>query len=182
MSQQSTPVWNVDQSHTEVGFSIRHLMIATVRGRFGQFNGTITGDLSDFSQAQIEAEIDASSIDTNDAERDEHLRSGDFFEVDKFPKISFRSNEIVPAGDNRYTVRGDLTIRGVTKPVELDTTFGGTATDPWGNSKAAFNAQAKLNRKDFGLTWNSVLETGGVLVGDEVDLNLNVELTQQAEE
>ncbi|HLS88449.1 MAG TPA: YceI family protein [Sphingobacteriaceae bacterium] len=175
----SNTVWTVDPTHTQVEFTVRHL-ISKVRGRFREFDATVTGDIEDLTSASIQATIKAASVDTNVEDRDNHLRSADFFEVDKFPEITFQSKEIVKNGDNQYTVKGDLTIRGVTKEVELDTTVLGVATDPWGNKKAALTAEGKVNRKDFGLEWNAVLETGGFLVGDDVVMSIDAQFAQQA--
>lgn len=175
----STTVWKVDPTHTQVEFTVRHLL-TRVRGHFREFDATITGDINDLTSARIEATIKADSVDTNVQDRDNHLRSADFFEVEKHPEITFRSKEIVKAGDNRYTVKGDLTIRGVTKEVELDATVFGVATDPWGIQKAALSAEGQVNRKDFGLEWNAVLETGGFLVGDDVTMTIEAQFAQQA--
>jgi len=173
-------VWQIDPAHTTAEFSVRHMMISNVRGRFGKVEGTVTGDLSDPTQAQIEAKIDAASIDTRNEQRDQHLRSADFFDVEHHPYITFKSRRIERVGDNAFKVVGDLTIRGVTREVVLDAIFQGQAKSPWGQQVAGFSATTKLNRKDFGLTWNTVLETGGVLVGDEVNVEIQTELIQQA--
>lgn len=173
-------VWQIDPAHTTAEFSVRHMMISNVRGRFGTIEGSVTGELSDPTQAQVEAKIDVASIDTRNEERDQHLRSADFFDVENHPYITFKSRRIDRAGENEYKVVGDLTIRGVTREVVLDATFQGQAKSPWGQQVAGFSATTKLNRKEYGLTWNTVLETGGVLVGDEVQVEIQVELIQQA--
>ncbi|MBO2518120.1 MULTISPECIES: YceI family protein [Limnochorda] len=173
-------VWQIDPAHTTAEFTVRHMMISNVRGRFGAIEGKVVGDLSDPTQAQVEAKIDAASIDTRNEERDKHLRSADFFDVENHPHITFKSTRIERVGDNQYKVIGDLTIRGVTREVVLDATFQGQVKSPWGQQVAGFSATTTLNRKDFGLTWNTVLETGGVLVGEEVKVELQVELIQQA--
>lgn len=178
MSAQGTQKWNIDASHTLVEFGIRHLMITTVKGRFGGVEGTITGNVDDLSDATVEVKIDAASIDTRDENRDQHLRSADFFDVEKYPHLTFRSTKVTKTGDDTYTIDGDLTIRDVTKPVSLNATFLGKATDPWGNQKVGFTAQGKVNRKDFDLTWNAPLETGGFLVGDDVTISLEVQATK----
>lgn len=179
MSQQAK--WVIDPSHTEVEFSVRHMMIATVKGRFAGVEGEIVGDPHDLTNAQVNVTIDVASIDTRENDRDNHLRSADFFDVENYPKMTFKSTQITRTGDNTYKVTGDLTIRDVTRPVELDVTFNGTGKDPWGGERAGFSATGALNRKDFGLTWNAVLETGGVLVGEEIKINLEVETVRQAE-
>jgi len=172
--------WVVDPTHTNVEFSVKHMMIATVRGRFGKVEGVIEGDPSDLTSARFEATIDTQSIDTRQEDRDNHLRSADFFDVANHPNITFKSTKVEKVGDNEYKVTGDLTIRGVTRPVTLDTTFEGRGKDPWGGERIALSATGKINRKDFGLTWNAALETGGVLVSDEVKIELNVEAVLQA--
>jgi len=172
--------WVVDASHTNVEFSVKHMMIATVRGRFGEVEGVIEGDPADLSSARFEATINAASIDTRQSDRDNHLRSADFFDVENHPKITFKSTRVEKTGENEYKVTGDLTIRGTTRPVTLDLTFEGRGKDPWGGERIALSATGKINRKDFGLTWNAALETGGVLVSDEVKLDLNVEAVLQA--
>jgi len=176
MSTQET--WNIDASHTLVEFGIRHLMITTVKGRFGGVEGTIKGDMDDLTGAEVDVKIDAASIDTRDEKRDEHLRSADFFEVEKYPHMTYKSTKVTKTGEKTYTIDGELTIRDVTRPVTLEAEFLGKAVDPWGNEKVGFSAKGKLNRKDFGLTWNAPLEAGGVLVGDEVTIQLEVQATK----
>lgn len=179
MSTQAT--WNIDASHSLVEFGIRHLMITTVKGRFSGVEGTIKGNAEDWSDAEVEVKIDAATIDTRDENRDNHLRSGDFFEVETYPHLTFKSTKVTKTGDSTYTIDGELTIRDVTKPVTLEAEFLGKATDPWGNEKVGFSAKTKVNRKDFGLTWNAPLEAGGFLVGDEVNIELEVQATKAAE-
>lgn len=174
--------WNVDASHTHIGFAVKHMVFATARGSFGSFSGTLNGDVNDLSNAQLEIEIDTNSIDTRDAQRDEHLRSGDFFDVENYPKMTFKSTKISRTGDSTYDIEGDLTIRDVTRSITLATTFLGQATNPWGVPVAAFDAETKINRKDFGLTWNAALETGGVLVGEEVTITIHAELNPASDE
>jgi polyisoprenoid-binding protein YceI len=172
--------WQLDPSHLELGFAVRHLMISTVKGRFGAATGTVTTDGDDFATAEVEVAIDAASLDTRESARDTHLRSADFFDVERFPAITFKSRTVTPqTGRGRYTVVGDLTIRGVSREISLDVTTEGFVRDPWGNEKAGFSAVGHLNRTDYGLTWNAALETGGVLVGEEVKLHLDVELTKK---
>ncbi len=166
--------WAVDPSHTEVGFVARHLMVTKVRGRFGDVTGTVTV-ADDLSASEADVTVRMASIDTRSADRDTHLRSADFFDVENHPEMTFHST----AFDGR-SLTGDLTIKGVTRPVTFDVEFGGTATDPWGNTKAGFEASATVNRKDWGLEWNVTLESGGVLVSDKVTLTLEVQLLKQA--
>lgn len=169
------PQWTIDPGHSLVEFSVRHLMITSVKGHFGKVEGSFTGDPADMTGATVEATIDASSIDTRDEKRDEHLRSADFFEVEKYPQLTFKSTEVKKTGDDKYELTGDLTIRDTTRPVALQAEFTGRATDPWGNEKVGFQATGSINRKDFGLTWNAPLEAGGVLVGDEVKISLEIQ-------
>jgi len=181
MSSTTTTKWTIDATHAEVGFSVRHMMISTVRGRFGAVTGTVTVDERNPRNSKVDVTIDATSIDTRQEMRDNHLRSPDFFDVAQFPKLHFVSKRI--EGDPRngdFRVIGDLTIRDVTREVELKATLEGEGKDPWGNERAGFSATGKLNRTDFGLHWNQALETGGVLVSDEVKLSIDVELLKQA--
>lgn len=164
----------IDQAHSEVLFQVRHL-ITKVRGRFSDFAGTITFDAAHPERSAVALTIQATSIDTNQADRDAHLRSDDFFSVAQFPTLTFTSTTIVPRGGDRFDVTGDLTIRGITKTIVLPVSYLGTAKDPWGNEKLAFETEIVINRKDFGLTWNAALETGGVLVGDEVRVTASVQ-------
>jgi polyisoprenoid-binding protein YceI len=170
-----TSNWNIDPTHSGVGFSIRHMVVSKVRGRFARFTGSVALDEEDPTRSVVEATIEAASIDTGVEQRDAHLRSPDFFDAEKFPQLRFRSTQIERVADDRYRVVGDLTIRDVTRPVTLDVEFGGRAKDPWGNDRAGFVAKASLDRKDFGLGWNQVLEAGGVLVGERVDIDLDIE-------
>lgn len=170
----TTGTWNVDPSHSNVGFTARHLMVTKVRGSFGSFGGTITV-ADDPLQSKVEATVEAASIDTSDDNRDGHLKSPDFFDVENFPTWTFASTGITPKSGNEYTLVGDLTIKGVTKSVSFDLEFDGVATDPWGNTKAGFTAETEISRKEFGLEWNVALETGGVLVGDKVKIQLDIQ-------
>ncbi|HYF45928.1 MAG TPA: YceI family protein, partial [Acidimicrobiales bacterium] len=167
--------------HSEVGFSVRHLGISKTRGRFGAFTGTLKIDAENPSNSSVEVEIDAASIDTKDAGRDEHLRSADFFDVEQFPTLTFRSTAVRGEGSD-WVVEGDLTIRGVTRPVVLETELVGLQRDPWGNDRVGFAATTEVNREEFGLTWNAALETGGVLVGKTVKIHLDVEAIKASEE
>jgi polyisoprenoid-binding protein YceI len=178
---QEKTVYALDPAHTTVEFIVRHLMITKVRGRFTAFDGQIELPPGSDLPASITATIDAGSIDTREEQRDAHLRSADFFEVEKFPHLIFESTRIHGAPDD-FTIDGKLTIRGVTRDVKLAGSFEGRATDPWGGVRVGYAAHTTINRKDFGLAWNAALETGGVVVGDEVRIELNVEavLTQKA--
>ncbi|MDR6562108.1 MULTISPECIES: YceI family protein [unclassified Arcicella] len=175
----STTIWAIDPSHSEVQFKVKHLVITTVTGHFKEFSGTVeAGD--DFEDAKISFEAKVDSISTNSEQRDGHLKSADFFEVEKYPTLSFTSTKFTKKDDDEFELVGDLTIKGVTNPVKLAVEYGGTATDPWGNVKAGFELTAKINRKDFGLTWNAPTEAGGVLVSEEVKLIANIQLLKQA--
>ncbi len=167
--------WKVDRSHTTVGFGVSHLF-TSVQGRFDRFDGRIEFDPEKPEAAVVRATIDAASINTNNAKRDKHLRSGDFFDVEKYPTLSFESTRgVSEMKDNRGLLAGNLTIRGVTKPVVFDVIFRGQGKDPWGNLRAGFVATLNINRKDYGLNWNEVLETGGWLVGEEVEIRIDIE-------
>jgi polyisoprenoid-binding protein YceI len=170
--------WIVDAAHSNVEFSIRHLMIATVKGRFADVQGTVTIDEEDPSQTEINVTIGAASIDTRMPQRDEHLRSADFFDVANHPTLTFKSRSVRREGET-FKVVGDLTIRGVTRELVLDVVAQGRQADPWGAQRAGFEATGKIKRSDFGLTWNQALETGGVLVGDDVKISVDVELVAQ---
>jgi len=155
-------------------------VVSKVRGRFGKHSGTITLDDADITRSSVEVSIDASSIDTGVADRDTHLRSPDFFDVEKFPELHFGSKRIEQVEDARYRVVGDLTIRGVIREVALDVEYGGRGKDPWGNERVGFVAKTSIDRKEFGLTWNQLLETGGILVGDRVDIELDIQAVRAA--
>jgi polyisoprenoid-binding protein YceI len=174
-SLPGTSTWQIDPAHTDVSFSVKHLMISTVRGRFGSVRGTIRLDESDFSRSSVEVEIDAASIDTRQEQRDAHLRSADFFEVETYPLITFRSRSIERVGEARFRVHGALTIHGVSRDVVLDATDEGRGVDPWGAEKAAFTAETRIDRREFGLGWNQALEAGGVLVANEIRITLDVQ-------
>ena len=171
--------WVIDPTHTNLGFSARHAMVAKVRGNFGEFSGSFTIDGDNLAASTAEVTIQVASIDTKTADRDTHLKSPDFLDVENFPTITFVSTAVTPKGDD-VVITGDLTIHGVTKSVEIEYEFVGISQDPWGQTKIGFEGSTKISRKDFGLTWNAALETGGVLVGDEIKLNLDVEATKQA--
>jgi polyisoprenoid-binding protein YceI len=173
--------WQIDPAHSAAHFSVRHLMISNVRGEFTKVSGNAVLDPTDPSKSTIEVIIDATSIDTREPQRDEHLRSADFLDVANHPTITFRSKKITPAGTDHYKVTGDLTIRGVTREVTFDVEGPASPVkDPYGNIRTGVSAAAKINRKDFGLVWNALTEAGGVMVGDEVSLNFEAELIQQS--
>ena len=167
--------WNIDTTHSSVTFSIRHLVIAKVRGHFKSFSGTVQLDDAELRQSSVSVDIDAASIDTHEPKRDEHLRSADFFDVAQFPRLTFTSKRVEVEGKQIVRVVGDLSIHGVTREVTLAVEDAGRAKDPWGNQRAAFNATTSIDRKDFGLKWNQALEAGGVLVGDKVEISLDVQ-------
>ena len=179
---QEVPVagsYALDPSHSSVGFAVRHVMISKTRGRFADFAGTVT-IADDPLASSVEVEIKTASIDTRDEQRDGHLRSGDFFDVETFPIMTYRSTNVTPDGPNRWKVDGELTIRGVTRDVPLEVTFQGSAVDPWGGVRAGFTAKAEIDREEYGLTWNQTLETGGVLVGKKVSIEIEAEAVLQA--
>ncbi|HEX6903492.1 MAG TPA: YceI family protein [Thermoanaerobaculia bacterium] len=171
--------YTIDTGHSEVGFKIRHL-VSNVRGRFNDFSGTINMDPKNVQASSVEFRIKADSIDTNQADRDKHLRAEDFFFVEKYPEITFKSDSVKPAGKNKYNVTGTLTMRGVSKKVTLPVTFTGEVKDPWGNTKAGFETATTLNRKDYGIVWNKAVDNGGVILGDDVEIEINLETQKQA--
>lgn len=174
----STQKWVIDPSHSEIQFKVKHLMITTVTGSFGTFEGSAETEGDDFSTAKIQFSADIASIDTKSEQRDGHLKSADFFDAENHPKLSFESTGMISKGGNEYTLKGNLSIRGVSKPVELNVEAAGIANDPWGNAKAGFTLSGKINRKDFGLVWNMATETGGVLVSEEVKILAEVQLAK----
>lgn len=176
----NTHTYSLDTVHSAVSFSVRHLVFAKVRGRFAQWSGSLELNDSDLTQSRVDVSIDASSIDTGTADRDQHLKSPDFFDVAQFPTLTFKSSRIEALGGDRYHVHGDLTIKDVTREVILESEFSGTAKDPWGNDRVAFTAKASIDRRDFGLKWNQALETGGVVVGERVDIELDVQAVKVA--
>ncbi len=171
--------WEIDPLHSTVDFSVRHMMFATVRGGFKSLQAIVHLDEEDPSRSIVEAEIDATSIDTGVNDRDDHLRSADFLDAEHHPKLKFRSTHVEPQGEGRARVIGRLTIRGVTQPFELQVTREGTGTDPWGNTRTAYSATGTLERSAFGLTWNQALETGGLLVGDKIKIQIEVQSVKQ---
>jgi len=177
--QTSTTTWNIDPVHSVAEFKVKHMMISNVKGQFPKVTGALTLDESDRANSQVEASIEAASIETRDAQRDAHLRSADFFDVEKFPTLSFKSTGIKLVRDGELAVEGNLTIRGVTRKVVFSVEGPTPPTkDPWGNTRVAVSATTKINRKDFGLSWNAALETGGILVGDEVTITLDVQFVK----
>ena len=176
----ATERWEIDASHSGIHFSVRHLVIAKVRGQFGRWSGAIVVPDGDFTKASVEAVIDASSIETGVADRDAHLRSADFFDVATYPEITFKASRLEPEGDTDARLVGSLTIKGITRDVVLAVERHGQAKDPWGNERAAFSAKTSIVRKEFGLGWNQVLEAGGVVVGERVDLEIEIEAVRQA--
>ncbi len=184
MSTVATPqaaitTWNVDPVHSVAEFKVKHMMISNVKGQFTGVSGVLSLDEANLTKSHVEATIDAASINTRDAQRDGHLKSPDFFDVEKFPTLSFKSTSVENAGGGELAVSGDLTIHGVTRKVVFTVEGPTPATkDPWGNTRVGLSATTKINRKDFGLTWNAALETGGILVGEEVTLTLDVQFVK----
>lgn len=171
--------WKIDASHSLVEFSVKHLMIATVKGRFGTIEGEVQLDPADIATAEFNVTVDMTSIDTRDTQRDVHLKSADFFDVEKYPTMAFRSKRMTAKGDDEFTLVGDLTIHGTTKETAFALTFEGQAKDPWGGERVGFSATTAISRKEFGLEWNAALETGGVMVGDKVKIEVHLEGVRQ---
>ncbi len=172
--------WKIDPAHSEINFTVRHMMISNVRGRFEKFDGIVEGDEKNIANSTVDVQIEVGSINTKEAQRDAHLRSADFFNTEAFPYMTFKSNRVEALDASNGRIYGDLTIRDVTKEVVLDVEYSGMAKSPWGTESAGFTASTTINRKDWGLVWNVALETGGVLVGEEVKINIEVELIKQA--
>lgn len=172
--------WNLDPTHSEMNFKVRHMMITNVTGSFTKFNVNLEADNDQLSNAKINFEADTNSVNTKNDQRDGHLKGPDFFDAEKFPAITFKSTGFTPSTNGEQKLKGDLTIKGVTKPVELTVEFGGIGKDPWGNTKAGFTVNGKINRTDFGLNWNAAIEAGGVLVSEEVKLHGEIQLVKQA--
>jgi polyisoprenoid-binding protein YceI len=179
MTTQTVTKWVLDPMHSEVQFKVKHLVISNVTGQFKSFEGQLETVADNFEGAEIEFSLDVNSIDTNQEQRDGHLKSAEFFDAEKFPKISFKSTSFEKAGDD-YKLNGHLTIKGITKPVTLAVDHGGSATDFYGNTKAGFEITGKINRKEFGLTWDGVTEAGSIVVGEDIKLNINVQFAKQA--
>lgn len=179
----SATLWKLDPAHTQIEFSVKHMMFTKVRGQFSDFEGTVELDTDNPAASSVNVTIDAASIDTGVSDRDKHLRSADFFDVEKYPEITFRSKDVRGAiqEGGAFEVVGDLTIHGVTREVTLEASFEGTGTDPWGGSRAGFTASTSIDRRDFDLKWNQALETGGILVGHEVGISLQVQAVMEEE-
>jgi polyisoprenoid-binding protein YceI len=177
-SAAAATTYAIDRAHSDVAFKVRHL-ISNVPGTFGEFDGTITADWDNLDASSVQFVIKAASIDTRNEDRDKHLRSADFFDVEKYPEITFVSDRITKSGANSYAVTGTLTMHGVTKEVTLPVTYLGEMTDPWGNVKAGFEIATTLDRRDFGIVWNKALETGGLLLGEEVEIEINLEVAKK---
>lgn len=178
----NTTRWNIDPTHSAVEFAVRHMMIATVRGRFSDVSGFVDMDETDATLSKVDVTIQVASIDTRQEQRDAHLRSADFFHAEQFPTLHFVGKQIQGDVGGEFTLIGDLTIRGVTREVKLEAESQGRVNDPWGNLRAGFTAKAKISRADYGLTWNQVLEAGGVAVGDEIKISIDVELVRASAE
>ncbi len=174
--------WIVDKAHSDLTFRVRHMVIARVSGTFAQWDADLRLDPDNLEASEIEVSVDTASIDTREAARDTHLRSEDFFHVEEHPRITFKSKRIEKRDDERVRVWGDLTIRSTTREIPLDVHYSGRLTDPWGNDRVGFEGRTEINRKDFGLEWNTTLETGGMLVGDKVEITVDLEATRKKEE
>jgi polyisoprenoid-binding protein YceI len=180
METQTATKWSIDPMHSEVQFKVKHLVISTVTGSFKNFQGTVETEGDDFNNAKINFSLDVNSINTSQEQRDGHLKSADFFDAEQYPHITFESTSVTKESDDNYKLTGNLTIKGVTKPVTLDVEHGGIATDFYGNTKAGFEIEGKINRKEFGLTWDGVTEAGSIVVGEDVKLQANIQLAKQA--
>ena len=174
----STTKWSIDPTHSEIGFKVKHMMFTNVSGKFVSYDATITTEDDNFENANIEFSADINSINTNNADRDNHLKSGDFFDAENYPKLTFKSTSLTKNGDD-YELTGDLTLKGVTKSVTLPAEISGLMKDPWGNTKVGINIDGKINRKDWGLNYNAALEAGGVLISEDVRLNIGLQLVKQ---
>lgn len=176
----ATTKWSLDPTHSEIGFKVKHLMFTNVSGHFTSFTASAETEGDNFNNAKIDFSADTNSISTNNEQRDAHLKGADFFDAATFPVMNFSATKFTDKGDGEFELAGDLTMHGVTHPVKLNAEFGGIVKDPWGNTKAGFSLNGKLNRKDFGLNWNAVLETGGVMVSEEVKIHAEIQLVKQA--
>lgn len=175
----ATTKWVIDPSHSEIQFKVKHLVISTVTGQFNTFEGSVEAESEDFQDAQIAFDADVNSISTNNEQRDGHLKSDDFFNAEAYPKLTFKSTEFKKINEEKYHLKGHLTIRDVTKEIVLDASYGGVMVDPWGNTKAGFELNGVINRKEFGLKWNALTEAGGAVVAEDVRLHVNVEIAKQ---
>jgi polyisoprenoid-binding protein YceI len=178
MNQAKKTKWVIDPAHSEIQFKVKHLVISNVTGAFDKFDGTVYTNGDDFTDAQIDFKADVNSINTNQPDRDNHLKSSDFFDAATYPELTFVSKSLRKKGNSGFILSGDLTIRGTTKQVELEGEFGGIVKDPYGNTKAGFELNGKINRKEFGLHWNAITEAGSMVVADEIKLMMNVEFTK----
>lgn len=176
---ETRTTWAIDPTHSELLFKVKHLMITNVKGEFRSFNASLESIGTDFSKAKVTATVDADSIFTNNTDRDNHLKSADFFDVENHKDLTFEGTSFTKLDEENYQLKGNLTIKGVTKEITLDVEFGGIAKDPWGNEKAGFSLSGKINRKDWGLNWNAALEAGGVMVSDEVRINGEIQFVKQ---
>jgi polyisoprenoid-binding protein YceI len=170
-------IWKIDTTHSNIGFKIKHMMFTNVKGNFNSYSASVEMPESNFEKAKLTFEADASSINTNNADRDNHLKSADFFDAEQFPTVKFESTNISKKSDNGYAVTGNLTMHGVTQPVTLNAEYSGLMKDPWGNTKLALSLEGKVNRKDWGLNWNSALESGGVLVSENVNFDIETQFS-----
>ncbi len=175
MTNTTAKIWAVDTAHSSVDFSVKHMMISKVKGTFHEFGAEVTADPQDLTGADVSFSIKVNSIDTRSQDRDNHLRSADFFEVETYPEITFRSTDVKKVGEDEYEMTGDVTIKDVTRQETFKVEYEGSGQDPWGNQKVGFTADGKINRKNYGLTWNQTLETGGVLVGEDIKINLQIQ-------
>jgi len=175
----TTTKWSLDPMHSEIQFKVKHLMISTVTGGFNKFTGTVETDGDDFTTAKVQFVADINSINTNNEHRDQHLKNADFFEIEKYPSLEFSGKSMEKIDDENYKLHGELTLKGVTKALSLDVEFGGITQDPWGNTRSGFSVNGKINRKDFGMEFNAVGETGGLLLGEEIKLMANAEFVKE---
>lgn len=178
IQNMATTNWALEPTHSELQFKVRHMMISNVTGHFSKFNGSVTTEGADLATAKVNFSVDVDSISTNNEQRDGHLKSPDFFDMAAHPQLTFESTEMKKVDEENYKLHGNLTMRGVTKPVVLDVEYGGTINDPWGYTRAGFTIDGKVNRKDFGLAWSALTETGGLVVGDDVKIHGNVEFVK----
>ena len=174
--------WKIDDVHSKIKFTARHMVISEVEGQFNKFDFIFSNEGDDFTTGLIELTIDANSVDTRNNDRDNHLRSADFFDVEKYPEIKFKSSSVKKVDDEKYKLLGDLTIKNITKPIELDVNYGGQIKDPWGNTRAGFSVKGALNRFDYGLKWNGLIETGGAVVGKNINIICDIEVIKQEQE
>lgn len=171
--------WTIDASHSNIQFTVSHMVVAEVTGRFKEFSGTVTASKDDFSDGKAQVTIKVNSIDTDNTKRDEHLKSADFFDSEKYPEMTFTSTGVRIASGNKYIITGNLTMKGVTRSIELDAVYRGQVKDPWGGTRAGWKAKSSLDRFDYGLTWNKAIEAGGLVVGREINLDFNIELIRE---